>query len=122
DILMLLLMYKTAFKIRHPVNTGLLPIIARRDSTHAPEMALLSGALEFLKDLRNAYRLSVGAEDMLRPEYFDIVASAMNLDYKSEPDSGERLLAEYTELTGKVAQVVKTLSAELERSLERGEV
>jgi hypothetical protein len=122
DILMLLLMYKTAFKIRHPVNTGLLLIIARRDSAHAPEIALLSGALEFLKDLRNAYRLSVGAEDTLRPEYFGIVASAMGLDYKDEPDAGERLLAEYMELTGKVAQVVKTLSDELERSLEKGEV
>jgi len=115
-------MYKTAFKIRHPVNTGLLPIIARRDSGHASEMAYLSGALEFLKNLRSAYRLSVGAEDTLRPEYFGIVASAMDLDYKDEPDSAERLLAEYEERTGKVAEVVNTLSAELERSLERGEI
>jgi UTP:GlnB (protein PII) uridylyltransferase len=122
DILMLLLMYKTAFKIRHPVNTGLLPIIARRDSAHAQEMAYLSGALEFLKNLRSAYRLSVGAEDTLRPEYFGIVASAMDLDYKDEPDAAERLLAEYVECTAKVALVVNTLSAELERSLERGEM
>ena len=122
DILMLLLMYKTAFKIRHPVNTGLLPIIARRDSAHAQEMAYLSGALEFLRNLRNAYRLSVGAEDTLRPEYFGIVASAMDLDYKDEPDSAERLLAEYEERTAKVALVVNTLSAELERSLEREEM
>jgi len=122
DILMLLLMYKTAFKIRHPVNTGLLPIIARRDSAHSPEMALLSSALEFLKNLRNAYRLSVGAEDTLRPEYFGIVASAMNVDYKDEPDAGERLLAEYVERTAKVAEVVGTLSVELEGVLERGEM
>jgi len=115
-------MYKTAFKIRHPVNTGLLPVIARRDSAHAPEMAYLSGALEFLKNLRNAYRLSVGAEDTLRPEYFGIVASAMNMDYKDEPDAGERLLAEYVERTAKTAEVVNTLSTELEGALERGEM
>ena len=122
DILMLLLMYKTAFKIRHPVNTGLLPIIARRDSAHAPEMAYLSTTLEFLKDLRNAYRLSVGAEDTLRPEYFGIVASAMKVEYWEEPDAGERLLAEYEERTTKTAGLVGDLSAELERSLERGDV
>jgi len=122
DILMLLLMYKTAFKIRHPVNMGLLPIIARRDSSHSPEMALLSGALEFLKNLRNAYRLSVGAEDTLRPEYFGIVASAMNMDYKDEPDAGERLLAEYLERTARVAEVVNKLSVELEWALERGDM
>ncbi len=122
DILMLLLMYKTAFKIRHPVNMGLLPIIARRDSGHSPEVAYLSGALEFLKNLRNAYRLSVGAEDTLRPEYFDIVASAMNMDYKDEPDAGERLLAEYRERTARVAEVVNVLSAELEGALEKGEM
>ncbi len=122
DILMLLLMYKTAFKIRHPVNTGLLPIIARRDSAHAPEMAYLSGALEFLKNLRNAYRLSVGAEDTLRPEYFGIVASAMDMDYKDEPDAGEQLLAEYQERTARVAEVVNLLSAELEWALEKGEM
>jgi hypothetical protein len=122
DILMLLLMYKTAFQIRHPVNTGLLPIVARRDSAHAPELSLLSRSLEFLKNLRAAYRLSVGAEDTLRPEYFGIVAAAMNLDYKHEPDAGERLRAEYEKGTGEVADVVTALSAELEGALERGDV
>ena len=122
DILMLLLMYKTAFRIRHPVNAGLLPIIARRDSAHAQELAYLSGALEFLKNLRNAYRLSVGAEDTLRPEYFGIVASAMVTDYRDEPDAGERLLAEYDERTSKVARLVSELSVDLERALERGDV
>jgi hypothetical protein len=122
DILMLLLMYKTAFKIRHPVNMGLLPIIARRDSAHAPEMAYLSASLEFLKNLRNAYRLSVGAEDTLRPEYFDIVASAMGVEYRDEPDAGARLLAEYEERTSKVAALVQELSLELTSSLERGDI
>jgi hypothetical protein len=122
DILMLLLMYKTAFKIRHPVNTGLLPIVARRDSAHAPELTALSGSLEFLKNLRAAYRLSVGAEDTLRSEYFGIVAAAMDLDYKHEPDAGERLRAEYEERTGEVAGIVTRLSAELESTLERGDV
>jgi hypothetical protein len=82
-------------------------------------MAKLSASLEFLKDLRNAYRLSVGAEDTLRHEYFDIVAAAMGKEYGREPDAGERLLAEYEEHTASVAGIVRELSAELERSLER---
>lgn len=85
-------------------------------------MSALSSSLEFLKNLRAAYRLSVGAEDTLRPEYFDIVAAAMDLDYAGEPDAGDRLLAEYEERTGEVASIVRKLSAELESALERGDV
>ncbi len=118
DILMLLLMYKTTLKLRHPVNTGLLPVIARRDPPHRRELAYLSGALEFMKNLRNAYRLAIGAEDTLRPEYFGIVAQAMNLEYAGEEDAGARLRAEYEETAAGVAEIVSSLAAELERSLE----
>jgi hypothetical protein len=117
DILMVLLMYKAALRLRHPVNAGLFPIMARRDSTHRADIAFLSEALEFLKNLRSAYRLTVGAEDRLRPEYLGMVATAMRLDYSGEPDSGKRLLAEHAELTEKVARVVCELAAELEHNL-----
>jgi len=117
DILMLLLMYKTAFRIRHPVNAGLFPIIARRDSAFQAEIAFLSEALDFLKNLRSAYRLTVGAEDQLRPEYLGVVAAAMHLDYLNEKDAAERLLDEFRTCTAKVARTVMLLATGLERSL-----
>jgi UTP:GlnB (protein PII) uridylyltransferase len=117
DILMLLLMYKAALKLRHPVNSGLISVIAQRDQRHVAELTFLSGALEFLKDLRNAYRLAVGAEDQLHSEYFGVVAAAMGMDYRDDPDAGERLFGEYTECAAKVASTVDTLSERLETSL-----
>jgi len=120
DILMLLLMYKAALRIRHPVNAGLFPIIARRDTAHAPDMVFLSRALEFLKNLRSAYRLTVGAEDTLRPDYFGAVAEAMRLSYRDEPDAGERLFAEYRERTAGVAETVTRLAREVEESVAAG--
>lgn len=117
DILMLMLMYKAALRLRHPVNSGLIPVIAQRDPDHIEELTFLSRALEFLRDLRNAYRLAVGAEDQLRPEYFHIVADAMNLDYRREPDAGERLFSDYRTCAARVASTVDTLSERLEATL-----
>jgi UTP:GlnB (protein PII) uridylyltransferase len=117
DILMLMLMYKAALRLRHPVNSGLIPVIAQRDPDHIEELTFLSRALEFLKDLRNAYRLAVGAEDQLRPEYFHIVAEAMCLEYWDEENAGERLFDEYRECAAKVASTVDVLSERLEDSL-----
>jgi hypothetical protein len=117
DVLMLLLMYKAAFRLRHPVNSGLIPVIAQRDPEHIEELTFLSRALEFLKDLRNAYRLAVGAEDELRSEYFDVVAKAMCLEYCNEADAAERLFHEYRACTEKVAATVDVLSERLESAL-----
>ena len=101
-----------------PVNAGLFPIIARRDPSHRADIAFLSESLEFLKNLRSAYRLTVGAEDRLRSEYFGIVARAMRLEYADEPDVEGRLLNEYDERTTRVSEVVTELAAGLEGVLQ----
>ena len=85
------------------VNSKLLSSLAAIDRRHRGELVFLSGALEFFKNLRNAYRMAVGAEDQLRPEYLHIVASAMGLEYGDEEEAGNRLLLAYRGCTTQVA-------------------
>ncbi len=120
DILMLLLMYKAVCRLWEPVNSKLLSALAAIDRQHRGELVFLSGALEFLKNLRNAYRMAVGAEDELRPEYLHIVASAMGLDYESEEEAGNRLLLAYRGCTTQVAETVTRAAGRLVRAMGGG--
>lgn len=117
DIQMLLLMYKAAFRLSQPVNAKLLAAVSALDMEHRGELVFLSGALEFFKNLRDAYRMAVGAEDHLRPEYLPIVASAMGLVYEDDREARERLLSAYRGCTTQVAETVAALAGDLERSV-----
>jgi hypothetical protein len=120
DIIMLLLMYKAAYRLHHPVNANLLMVLARLDAERRRELIFLSGALEFFKNLRNAYRMSVGAEDRLRPEHLHIVAASMGLSYDDDREAVERLLAAYRGCTAQVSEIVTATAAELERTTADG--
>ncbi|MBD3348366.1 MAG: hypothetical protein GF400_04105 [Candidatus Eisenbacteria bacterium] len=114
DIIMLLLMYKAAYRLHRPVNAQLLTDLARLEPKHQRELRFLSGALEFFKNLRNAYRMSVGAEDKLRREYFDVVARSMGLPFANEEEARERLMRAYRGCTVEVGEIVASLAGELE--------
>lgn len=115
DILMLLLMYKAICKLDQPVNADLMTAASRADTTHRKELQFLSGALEFYKNLRNAYRLAVGAEDRLRPEHLHVVASAMGLGDGDELQAGDRLLKAYHGCTTQVGEIVESIASDLAR-------
>ena len=114
DIVMLLLMYKAVLRLEHPVNAALLTTLARLDTRHRKELLFLSGALEFYKNLRNAYRVSVGAEDRLRPEHLHIVAAALGLSWDDVERSAERLMRAYRGCTTQVAEIVTSVASGLE--------
>jgi len=113
DIIMLLLMYKAAYRIHRPVNARLLTDLARFEPTHQRELRFLSGALEFFKNLRNAYRMSVGAEDKLRREYFHVVARSMGLPLGEDEEARERLMRSYRGCTVEVGEIVAALAGDL---------
>jgi hypothetical protein len=121
DIVMLLLMYKASCRLWQPVNSKLLSAISGVERRHRGELTFLSGALEFFKNLRNAYRMAVGAEDLLRPEYLHIAAAAMGLDYADQKEAGDRLLMAYRGCTTQVAEIVTSAAERLERTARRRE-
>jgi hypothetical protein len=113
DILMLLLMYKATCRLKQPVNSELMIAAARVDTRHRKELQFLSGALEFFKNLRDAYRLAVGAEDRLRPGHLHIVAAAMGLRYATEDEAEASLLRAYRGCTTQVAEIVHAVAEDL---------
>jgi len=115
DILMLLLMYKAICRLKQPVNSELMLAASRIDTRHRKELEFLSGALEFFKNLRDAYRLAVGAEDRLRPGHLHIVAAAMGLCYGSEEEAEGSLLRAYRGCTTQVAEIVNAIAADVAR-------
>jgi NAD-dependent dihydropyrimidine dehydrogenase PreA subunit len=114
DITMLLDMYKAAYGLYRTVNAQLLTDLARLEPTRQRELRFLGGALEFFKNLRNAYRVAVGAEDKLRREYFHVVAQAMGLSFGDDEEARERLMRSYRGCTVEVGEIVGALAADLE--------
>jgi hypothetical protein len=112
---MLLLMYKAICRLRQPVNSELMLAASRIDTRHRKELQFLSGALEFFKNLRDAYRLAVGAEDRLRPGHLHIVASAMGLRYGSDEEAEASLLRAYRGCTTQVAETVNAIAEDITR-------
>jgi hypothetical protein len=115
DILMLLLMYKAICRLKQPVNSELMLAASRIDTRHRKELQFLSGALEFFKNLRDAYRLAVGAEDRLRPGHLHIVATAMGLQHDSEEEAEAGLLRAYRGCTTQVAETVNAIAEDIAR-------
>jgi hypothetical protein len=113
DILMLLLMYKAICRLKQPVNSELMIAASRIDTRHRKELEFLSGALQFFKNLRDAYRLAVGAEDRLRPGHLHIVARAMGLRYNTEEEAEGCLLRAYRGCTTQVAETVTALAEDI---------
>ena len=120
DIIMLLLICKAAYRLKQPVNADLLSVVSRVDPGHETELLFLSGALEFLKNLRNMYRISVGAEDMLRPEHLHVVASSMGLSYEDEAAAGKRLLRLYRGCMARAGEIVSSIVRDIDRSVSKG--
>jgi hypothetical protein len=88
---------------------------SRIDSEHRKELQFLSGALEFFKNLRDAYRLAVGAEDRLRPGHLHIVATAMGLSHETEEEAEASLLRAYRGCTTQVAETVNAIAEDIAR-------
>ena len=114
-LLMLLLMYKAVCRLKQPVNSELMIAASRIDTEHRKELQFLSGALEFFKNLRNAYRLAVGAEDHLRPGHLHLVAAAMGLCYETEEEAEGCLLRAYRGCTAQVAEIVNAIAEDIVR-------
>jgi hypothetical protein len=65
DIEMVLLILKAKYEIMKPVNSQLLDYIARHNTVLCNDIQRLSKAFSFLKILRDTYRITAGASDII---------------------------------------------------------
>ncbi len=105
DIEMILLIYKAKHRLREPINRKLVNILRNIESRHREDFEILSASSDFLRGVRDAYRLTVSAENVLRPEYLDRPARILGYAGANE------LLAACQDCTCRVASTLERMIA-----------
>lgn len=109
DIEMLLLMYMVKYKIRDPLSRKFLQRLAEIEPQNSEQFQLIGGHLDFLRGLRDTYRLKIAAHNFIEREYLQPVAEG--LGYGDGDDAAGKLFDEYLERTAKTAKIINELVA-----------
>jgi len=103
DIEMIMLILKARFNITKPVNAKLFEEISNTQVELKDDLQILAKNFNFLKNLRDVYRLTSGATDTIIPEALKIPAQIMG--YKSSKE----LYQEFKRVSKEVAGTINSL-------------
>ena len=107
DIEMLLLMYETKYKVRDPLSRKFLRRLADLEPANADSFKAIENYLNFVKNLRDLYRLRTAAHNVIDPKYLVPVAESMG--YGDENDAGERLFSDFKSRSRDAALIMEKL-------------
>lgn len=107
DIEMIMLILKAYFEITEPVNSKLFEIFYRKIPQYQNEFVFLYNSFYFLKTIRDIYRLTVGATDVITREGLKNVALIMG--FNSEVELYEKFLEIRTGVTDIVKELVSSI-------------
>ena len=111
DIETLLLLYKALFNIRHNISEHFLLLLGEFDLAGSGEIEQLRSALNFLRNLRDVYRLVVAADDDLYVAALDEVARILQFKEEAGRARSEALLDHFRGVTAEVAAIIERLMA-----------
>ena len=100
---MMMLIIKAQFRITDPVNSKLFEDVAARQSKLKPDLKELVNVLNFLKSLRDIYRLTTGATDNIVPEALQHPAKILGYP------SGAALFKKFKERKAQSKKIIKRL-------------
>ncbi len=109
DIEMIMLILKTHLEITEPVNSKLFEIFSQKIPEYRSTFVFLSNSFDFLKRIRDIYRLTVGATDVITKEGLRNVALIMNFDNEVA------LYKKFSEIRAGVAETIKQLIRPISR-------
>ena len=107
DIEMLLLMYKAKHRVRDPLSRKFLHRLAELEPRYAEEFRYIEKHLNFIKNLRDIYRLKVAAHNVINREYLPSVAASMG--YGDDDKAGESLYNHFLTNTEKAWKIINQL-------------
>lgn len=105
DIEMILLVYAARHTLAGPANAKLIEALVHIEKDHAADFEQLAGAFEFLKSIRDVYRLVVSAEDTVQSRYLGRPAEILGFKGAAE------LCAAYREKTARASEIIDRLAA-----------
>ncbi len=107
DIEMLLLMYKTKYQVRDPLSRKFLRRLIELEPENADKFTQIEIHLNFIKNLRDLYRLKVAAHNVVQQEYLPSVAATMG--YGDSAEAGEKLYNDFLTRTDQAGKVIEEL-------------
>jgi hypothetical protein len=113
DIEMLLLMYEVKHKVREPLSRRFLRRLIELEPNYADELAQLENHLNFIKNLRDLYRLKVAAHNVIDQECLPPVAVSMG--YGEGPEAAGKLYNDLLDRTKEAARVIGILVENINR-------
>jgi len=112
DIEMILLIYKAKHCLREPINRKLMETLGEIEPHRKKDFEILGDDFDFLKSLRDVYRLTVSADDVLQTEYLEEAAMILGFDGSESTTASERLIAAYKTCAGRVADIIEEMLQE----------
>lgn len=113
DIEVLLLIYKARYRLAEPINRKLMKTICEVNAKHHEDLYVLNRNFNFLKRLRDLYRLTVFAGNDLNLEHLGPAATIMGYQSDQQGSAVDKLAQDYYRCTQETSQIVDRLLAEL---------
>jgi hypothetical protein len=107
DIEMILLIYKARHGLREPINRKLMETLCEIEPHRKKEFEILGDDFDFLKSLRDVYRLTVSADDVLQTEYLEEAARILGFDGTESATASEQLISAYKTCASRVDGIVE---------------
>jgi UTP:GlnB (protein PII) uridylyltransferase len=107
DIELVSLLYKAKLRIREPIGGEIFERFAQADPGHSREIRKLWRGFNALRGLRDVYRLTVAATDLVEREHLDRPAAVMGYE------SGEELHEMYSEVRKETLEAVEKITGEI---------
>ncbi len=107
DIEMMMLMIKARFNIMEPLNSKLFKYVADTQKELEDDLCVLASACSFLKNLRDVYRLTAGASDVILPEALHTTAEIMGFQ------NSKKMYNKFKKVRRDVKMTIKNLIAKL---------
>lgn len=95
DIELILLICKSCYKLDDPVNRKLLDTLGAISEECAESMKLLGESFDFLRQLRNLYRILVAARNSIAIEYLERPAHIMGFRTTEEKTAAKQLFEKF---------------------------
>ncbi len=113
DIEILLLIYKSKYQLKEPLNRKLMETICEADSKHKDDLCALNKHFNFLKQLRDLYRLTVFAGNELKTEFLEHAAKIMGYQDNNRVTAVDKLVQDYYQCTRQTHQIVERLVSDM---------
>jgi len=107
DIEMFLLMYETKYKVREPLSRKFLRRLVELEPENAEHFIYIEKHLDFIKNLRDLYRLKVAAHNVIDPDFLPPVAASFG--YGDSTEAGKKLFREFLDRTAQAAAIINLL-------------